>query len=521
MDVFPLDLPSDVWRLISGILQSDSLGQVCQMLRKLLGRRYIKVRAITGKQTRALRRFLPHLQRLVIERLIGNAALVSSVVRPLVAAPHLKELTLHFVGKGVEDDAVHELAHLKNVPAMQSLHIFLEAKRVGSNTVADPGAQALAQLRDAPALQTLTLSLSGTDVGPTGATALAALKTARTLHSLKIYLDNSDAGDEGAAAFEGLKEAKALHTLHLSFGSSGQDGNVPGDRAAIALGALKAAPVLHTLILDLSSSQVGDAGASGLSALKEARTLHHLEIDLSNTLVGDVGAAELAKLRDAPALQHLALNLNLARVGPPGACALSRLNEAAGLQTIHLQLSQSDEDTVTSLNDNVARALATLANAPALTDLKLELGCSQFTYEGLQALETLNFASSLQALTLDIGGGLAPFEAADSSALVVAALRDAPSLRTLTLMAESCGYTDLAALALAMLRHSQTLQTLHINVHNNEIGDTGAQALWELRHAPALRTLTLDFGRNPVTPGALATLRHTLAGLQTVTILPE
>ena len=115
-----LQLPLEVWDVISDLVHSEVLSQVCQKLREPLGtHRYVKLRC-TGE----------NVQRVL--RLIGN-------VRSL------------------------QLDH-------------------GGNSVGDSGAQALAALKDAASLHTLSLNLRSNSVGESGAQALAALKDAPSLH---------------------------------------------------------------------------------------------------------------------------------------------------------------------------------------------------------------------------------------------------------------------------------------------------------------------------------------------------
>ena len=56
---------------------------------------------------------------------------------------------------------------------------------------------------------------------------------------------------------------------------------------------------------------------------------------------------------------------------------------------------------------------------------------------------------------------------------------------------------DSGAQALAALKEAPSLHTLTLNLQNNSVGDSGAQALAALKESPLLHTLTLTTYSDP------------------------
>ena len=79
----------------------------------------------------------------------------------------------------------------------------------------------------------------------------------------------------------------------------------------------------------------------------------------------------------------------------------------------------------------------------------------------------------------------------DSGAQVLATLKDAPSLHTLSLDLVQNSVGESGALALAALKDAASLHTLSLDLRGNSLGESGAQALAALKDAPSLHSLSL------------------------------
>ena len=141
-----------------------------------------------------------------------------------------------------------------------------------------------------------------------------------------------------------------------------------------------------------------------------------------------------------------------------------------------------------------AQALAALKDIPALRTLTLHLAFNELGDAGVQALVGLRDAPALHSVTLNlVGNGVGPAGAAG-----LAALKDTPSLHTLVLTLGWNVLGDRGVQALAALKHSPSLRSLSLHLGWNAIGDCGAGALAELRDAPSLETLILHLMGNAI-----------------------
>ena len=105
----------------------------------------------------------------------------------------------------------------------------------------------------------------------------------------------------------------------------------------------------------------------------------------------------------------------------------------------------------------------------------------------------------------------------DAGAEALAALRDAPALRTLALTLWYNHIGDYGAKALAALKAAPALESLVLDLSANTIGAAGAEALAELEEAPRLTALSLTLWYNHVGDiGAAA-----LAALKVCTPWPD
>ena len=174
----PVQLPVDIWDLVSNFVHEDSLGQVSQELREALGnRRYVKLTCNTDAVKR-------------IDVIVGN-------VRSL-------QLTV------TDPTAV---TVLKTARHMHTLDLDASGCQIG-----DQGAQALVALKHAPKLQTLSINLKQSAIGASGALALATLKESPSLRTLLLDLESNNLGTGWSCSLPGLI---AVHLHLLLLGSQG------------------------------------------------------------------------------------------------------------------------------------------------------------------------------------------------------------------------------------------------------------------------------------------------------------
>ena len=78
-----------------------------------------------------------------------------------------------------------------------------------------------------------------------------------------------------------------------------------------------------------------------------------------------------------------------------------------------------------------------------------------------------------------------------SGAQALAAVKDAPSLHTLSLNLRQNSVGESGARALAALKDAPSLNTLSLDLSGNFMGGSGAQALAALKDAASLNTLSV------------------------------
>ena len=83
----------------------------------------------------------------------------------------------------------------------------------------------------------------------------------------------------------------------------------------------------------------------------------------------------------------------------------------------------------------------------------------------------------------------------ESGAQALAALKDAPSLHTLSLDLHGNSVGESGAQALAALKDAPSLHTLSLDLRGNSVGDSGAQALAALKDAASLHTCSVTIVR--------------------------
>ena len=141
-----LEVPYEVWQLISDYLMSDRLSQICQKLSPL-GRRFVRFDFTSAN---------------AIQRL----AAVSDTVRVLTASGTDMYQNGHWDHK---DPALEALQYS---PFLHRLHLKFRDSLLSQHD----GVKALASLHSLPSLQTLILDLKSNEVGDRGAEAVSLLR---------------------------------------------------------------------------------------------------------------------------------------------------------------------------------------------------------------------------------------------------------------------------------------------------------------------------------------------------------
>ena len=499
----------------------------------------------------------------------GNAV-ADDGARALAAISTARGLTavaLNLQRNAVTDAGAGALAAFREAPALRTLDLNLQSNRLG-----DAGVQALAALHAAPALQTLRLDLSNgrfADPRPLAAlgraraltdlalsvacnkrppderlAALCAALVARPLTRLSLGLAGTHFGTRvGAHSLSGLQppatlrafhldlrcaamvagshlwlhpilHLRAVHTLtslSLNLRSALRALKCPADQL-MSVALLRGLPPLEELCLDVGENPLTADCVAWCAGLGRAPRLRTLRLRLDQCSLGPGAARPLAELMQSRTLRDVLLDLRFNRLQDEDLCALARLRLTPGLTALRLELSErTGYFTAAGI-----RALGLLARGASLRSLHFVFstggprpGAARSSrLPGLPALaQLLDMSRALANVTLDVG----PNFDGDSAARLVAGLRHAPSLTSLSLGMQYCLIGDSDAEALAKLRQAPGLTTCCLWLSKNRVGLRGAQALATLRHAPALTNLLLDLTENQLLDEgarALGSLRH-------------
>jgi hypothetical protein len=310
-------------------------------------------------------------------------------------------------------------------------------------------------------------------------------------------------------ALLGLKEADHLHTLELEFGCQNYHSY---HREVCDLAALAHAPSLKTLYLGLSHNRIDGDEIQALEVLKNAPELQVLRIDLRGNPVGEsAGSASIKGARALATLKYApnlhTLHLQLEDASlGPADAAMLSRLCESYLHTLRIDLSGNEIEDPNGLSGCVF--LAMLKDAPSLRNLTLNLQSQNpgLTNANVMALAALKDAHVLEVLKLHFGGNASGIDQQGAHAL--AGLKNAHVLHTLTLGLNTTQINDTGVQDLTRLKDNPTLTYLDLGLNGTPIGDDAAQALAGLN---TMHTLKLDLSDTNITPVgalALAALKH-------------
>ena len=287
-------------------------------------------------------------------------------------------------------------------------------------------------------------------------------------------------------------------------------------QTASQLSLINTIPSLTSVTLNLPRNQLRDFGCRALSDLATLPALTSLTVDLRwNDITS--GVAYLGALSNAPALQTLRLYLGGNCSGHPRVSqGLATLRDAPALTDLTIDLEQehiANHQRLRSPLGVSARHLAPLlSDSRALTAQTLNLAGNNIQNAGAGGLAGLQIAPTLRTLTLDLRRNR--ISEAGVHALVVA-LKAAPALQALHLELGDNDVQDAGTGALADLRRSRSLTDVQLGLSHNGIGDGGAVALAGLGTAAALQALRLDLRGNAIGGVGRAALGCILASVCT------
>eukprot|EP00929_Paragymnodinium_shiwhaense_P051895 TRINITY_DN26045_c0_g1_i1.p1 TRINITY_DN26045_c0_g1~~TRINITY_DN26045_c0_g1_i1.p1 ORF type:complete len:695 (-),score=209.78 TRINITY_DN26045_c0_g1_i1:123-2207(-) len=370
------------------------------------------------------------------------------------------------------DGATGEAA-LAEVMAMLAEEKALQCLDVAGRLMGDDCVVQLAEALEGNASLRL-LQLEGNCIGDMAASRLAEMfKCNETLRSLD--LDMNRIGDVGAAELAAaLSQNQALNSLELHSNAIGAQG------AAKLAEALRPGHNVTLRTLSLTDNKVRDEGAVYFAeALAENVTLCGLF--LGKNEIGDQGGSRLAEmLKGNKCLQELHLERNA--IGDAGAVQFGlALEENQSLRELWLSDNPIDDATVTTLSSSLMRNRG-LNRLGLSIDMKTESGKESFkalrkAHHVRRALQELQSGSkcSIDLTAQEIND--------DDAVLLAEAVERVATSETQclleSLVADNNCITDTGASRLAeALRQVPSIRTL--SLMNNMIGHEGVRALQEV-----------------------------------------
>eukprot|EP00667_Euglena_gracilis_P025141 EG_transcript_29319 len=197
-----LQLPDDVWLLVSDFAVLPALARLTRRHHRLLARRHLVLRHVSchsmDSKLLLLTTTAGAVWSLALHFAAGStAALVARVPWPLFTS--LQSVSLQSDSCRMTDERLLALRCLAELAGLRSLHLSLMDSALEAS-----GAAFLASLAGTLPLHTLELDLSWNDVTDRGAEALATLRASPTLRTVLLALRGCAVTARGAHALARL-----------------------------------------------------------------------------------------------------------------------------------------------------------------------------------------------------------------------------------------------------------------------------------------------------------------------------